>query len=186
MKSLRFLLILAIAARLVSVPGSAYAGGRGGMGHGGVAGSHPSIFLSSPSIAVSQPFVAPPFFAARSFFVPHQVLRSRFLGSAFLASPFFASPFRVPHGRGQFFGWGGWGAAEVPTGPQEVVTVPMFVEPPPKEAPVPDPKFVFPPAPTASHSTGSTTVIVQRGSQIEVQSFPAVAPSSAARVERRE
>src|SRR5262245_39431575 len=115
MKSLRLLLTPAIAALLISVPGCAYAGGRGGMGHGGVAGSHPSISLSSPSIAISQRVVAPPFFA------PHQLIRSPLFGSAFFASPFFALPFRGPHGRGQFFGWGGWGAAEVPTNPQEVV-----------------------------------------------------------------
>ena len=166
MKLLRLLLTPSIAALLITVPGSAFAGGRGGggMGHGGVAGAHPSIFLSSPFISVSPRFVVPPFFA------PHQ-----------LRSPFIASPFRFPHrfDRGQFFGWGGWGAAEIPTASQEVVIVPTFAEPPPKEAPVPDPKFVFPPAPSAAHSTGSTTVIVQRGSQIEVQSFPAVAPSSA-------
>jgi hypothetical protein len=38
---------------------------------------------------------------------------------------------------------------------------------------VPDPKFVSPPTPSAPSQPGSHTVIVQRGSQIEVQSFPA-------------
>jgi hypothetical protein len=45
------------------------------------------------------------------------------------------------------------------------------VVPPP--APVLDPKFVSPPTQSAPSQPGSHTVIVQRGSQIEVQSFPA-------------
>jgi hypothetical protein len=43
---------------------------------------------------------------------------------------------------------------------------------PPSQPPVADPKFVFPPAPSAGEPAGSHTVIVQRGSRIEVQSFP--------------
>jgi hypothetical protein len=53
----------------------------------------------------------------------------------------------------------------------DVAVLPQFAEPVPSEAPVPDPKFVFPPTPSASSLTGSHTVIVRRGSQIEVQSF---------------
>jgi hypothetical protein len=57
--------------------------------------------------------------------------------------------------------------------PDDVAVLPQFAEPVPSEAPVPDPKFVFPPTPSASSpTTGSHTGIVQRGSQIEVQSFP--------------
>ncbi len=70
-----------------------------------------------------------------------------------------------------FFAWGsgvGW------VDPDEVAVIPQFPEPVPSEAPVPNPKFVFPPTPSASSPAGSHTVIVQRGSQIEVQSFPTV------------
>jgi hypothetical protein len=55
--------------------------------------------------------------------------------------------------------------------------VPVFVQQQvqvPSEAPVPDPQFVFPlptPTPSASSTSGLHTVIVQRGSKIEVQSF---------------
>jgi len=90
-------------------------------------------------------------------------------------SPGMRSQFRAPHGfvREPFIAWGPWGGW---VEPDEVVMVPQFVpqfaDPAPSEAPVPDPKFVFPPTPSASSPAGSHTVIVQRGSQIEVQSFP--------------
>src|SRR5262245_47904038 len=57
--------------------------------------------------------------------------------------------------------------------PPQVVVVPMLVPQVPSEVPVPDPKFVSPPTQSAPSQPGSHTVIVQRGSQIEVQSFPA-------------
>ena len=59
--------------------------------------------------------------------------------------------------------------------PPQVVVVPMLVPQVSSEvpAPVPDPKFVSPPTQSAPSQPGSHTVIVQRGSQIEVQSFPA-------------
>jgi hypothetical protein len=60
--------------------------------------------------------------------------------------------------------------AVVPEGPAETA-VPVIAPPP--EPPLADPKFVFPPTPSAPELTGSHTVIVQRGSKIEVQSFPA-------------
>jgi hypothetical protein len=69
------------------------------------------------------------------------------------------------------------GSGAVYMAPPQVVVVPMLVQqvssvvPPP--APVPDPKFVSPPTQSAPSQPGSHTVIVQRGSQIEVQSFPA-------------
>jgi hypothetical protein len=61
----------------------------------------------------------------------------------------------------------------VPEDPAEV-PVPVIVQSaPPPEPPAPDPKFVFPPTPSAPEPPGTPTVIVQRGSKIEVQSFPA-------------
>src|SRR5215475_1430015 len=73
------------------------------------------------------------------------------------------------------------GTAVIPWEPNDIVVpmvppdVPVFVRnvpPPPPEAPVPDAKFVLPPAPSGPEAAGSRTVIVQRGSKIEVQSFP--------------
>ena len=90
-------------------------------------------------------------------------------------SPGMRSQFRAPHGFvwQPFTAWGPWGGW---VESDEVVMVPQFVaqfvDSAPSEAPVPDPKFVFPPTPSASNPAGSHTVIVQRGSQIEVQSFP--------------
>jgi hypothetical protein len=61
----------------------------------------------------------------------------------------------------------------VPEGPAEV-PVPVVVQTPRlPEPPVADPKFVFPPAPRAPDPPGAQTIIVQRGSTIEVLSFPA-------------
>jgi hypothetical protein len=54
-----------------------------------------------------------------------------------------------------------------------VVVIPQVPAPLPVAAPPADPKFVYPPAPSSPSPAGSHTVIVQRGSQIEVQSFPA-------------
>jgi hypothetical protein len=71
--------------------------------------------------------------------------------------------------RRPFFAWGPWGGW---TEPDEAVVVPQFAVAVPSETPVPDPKFVFPPTPSTSVQAGTQTVIVQRGSQIEVQSFP--------------
>src|SRR5881397_337591 len=72
-----------------------------------------------------------------------------------------SSLFRVPRGfvRHPFFAVGPGG---VWVGPPEVVVVPVFV---------PDPKFVVPSTQSAPSTSGSHTVIVQRGSKIEVQSF---------------
>jgi hypothetical protein len=67
-----------------------------------------------------------------------------------------------------------WGSSVVWVTPPQVLVVPVFVQQQvqvPNEAPVPDPKFVFPPTPSASSTSGPRTVIVQRGSKIEVQSF---------------
>lgn len=47
---------------------------------------------------------------------------------------------------------------------------PVIASPP--EPPVAPAKFVMPPTPSASPLTGAHTVIIQRGSNIEVQSFP--------------
>jgi hypothetical protein len=57
--------------------------------------------------------------------------------------------------------------------PEEVVVIPQFVAASPVAEPPKDPKFVFPPTPSSPSPDGLHTVIVQRGSQIEVQSFPA-------------
>ena len=88
-----------------------------------------------------------------------------------------AAPFRF-HNRSVWYppiygGYGGYG--DVYAAPPQVVVVPMLVPQGPSEAPVPvpDPKFVSPPTQTAPSQPGTHTVIVQRGSQIEVQSFPA-------------
>jgi hypothetical protein len=60
--------------------------------------------------------------------------------------------------------------AVVPDGPPEI---PVIIAPPP-EPPVANPKFVFSPTPGAPEpKLIPYTVIVQRGSKIEVQSFPA-------------
>jgi hypothetical protein len=74
-----------------------------------------------------------------------------------------------------------FGGAAIPWEPYEVIVrevpvdVPVVVRnPPPSEPPVADPKFVFPPGPSAPESAGSRTVIIQRGSSIEAQSFPSV------------
>ena len=83
------------------------------------------------------------------------------------------SHFGIPRGgfvRPPFF----VGPGVVWVGPPEVVVVPVFVQPVRSEVPVPvpDPKFVVPSTQSAPSTSGSHTVIVQRGSKIEVQSFP--------------
>jgi len=84
-----------------------------------------------------------------------------------------SSLFRVPRGfvRHPFFAVG---RGVLWVGPPEVVVAPVFVQPVRSEVPVPvpDPKFVDPPTQSAPSTPGSHTVIVQRGSTIEVQSFP--------------
>jgi len=66
-----------------------------------------------------------------------------------------------------------WGTGIDSTEPEQVVVVPQFATTSTIVAPTPGPKFVFPPTPSSPSPAGSHTVIVQRGSQIEVQSFPA-------------
>lgn len=72
-----------------------------------------------------------------------------------------------------------WGSSVVWVAPPQVLVVPVFVQQQvqvpseaPVPAPVPDPKFVSPPTQSAPSTSGAHTVIVQRGSKIEVQSFP--------------
>jgi hypothetical protein len=72
-----------------------------------------------------------------------------------------------------------WGSSVVWVAPPQVLVVPVFVQQQvqvpseaPVPAPVPDPKFVSPPTQSAPSTSGPHTVIVQRGSKIEVQSFP--------------
>jgi hypothetical protein len=146
---------------LVIPPAPIFAGGHGGGGHGmqGVHGFHGlhghGVIVVGPLapriIFVSSPFGSPPFVS------PHHGMRSRVrLPHRFVGQP--------------FFGWGPGGWVD----PDEVAVIPQFADPDPvpSEAPVPDPKFVSPPPPSASSPPGSHTVIVQRGSKIEVQSFP--------------
>jgi hypothetical protein len=105
---------------------------------------------------------------AGRFRVPGTVVASPLLG--------VSSPSRVPFG--SFVRSSLWGSGVVWVATPQVVVVPVFVQQQvqvPSEAPVPDPKFVFPlppPTPSASSTSGPHTVIVQRGSKIEVQSFP--------------
>jgi len=167
-----------LAVTLLVVPASpSYAQGHGGghgfQGHtvshgGGFHGGfhgHPAfrshgVIVVGSSGAPSIIFVSPHFFGSPRFVSTQRGMPSRF---------------RAPHGfvRQPFFAWGPWGGG---VAPDEVVMVPQFVpqlvDPVPSEAPVPDPKFVFPPTPSAPSPAGTHTVIVQRGSQIEVQSFP--------------
>ena len=135
-------LTLTIAVLLTSIPCSGYAGGPAGAGGMGHAGG---------------------------FRVPGTVFASPLLG--------VSSPFRVPFG--SFVRSSLWGSSVVwVAATPQVVVVPVFVQQQvqiPSEAPVPDPQFVFPvptPTPSASSTAGLHTVIVQRGSKIEVQSFP--------------
>jgi hypothetical protein len=97
---------------------------------------------------------------------------------------FFASPpalsmspaFRF-HNRSVWYPSIPQGSGAVVMAPPQVLVVPMVVQPVSREipapVPVPDPKFISPPTQSAPSQPGSHTVIVQRGSQIEVQSFPA-------------
>jgi hypothetical protein len=134
---------VAITALVVSTPAAAQAGGRLGMGHG------PGQGFRGPSDSVSAFPMSPR---------PHR---------------------RFDRGRGRFGAFGG--TAVIPWEPNDIVVPvvpgdpPVFVRnaPPAPEAPVPDAKFVLPPAPGAPEPDGSRQVIVQRGSKIEVQSFPA-------------
>jgi hypothetical protein len=104
---------------------------------------------------------------AGGFRVPGTISASPLLG--------VSSPFRVPFG--SFVRSSLWGSSVVWVATPQVVVVPVFVQQQvqiPSEAPVPDPQFVFPvptPTPSASSTSGLHTVIVQRGSKIEVQSF---------------
>jgi hypothetical protein len=154
-----------VALVLLGIPSAPiFAGGHegGGQGGGGVHGFHGRHGFRGHGVIVGGPlapriiFLSSPF-GSPHFVSPHHGMRSRV---------------RVPHGfvRHPFFGWGpggGW------VDPDEVVVIPPFAdpEPVPSEAPVPDPKFVSPPPPSAASPPGSHTVIVQRGSRIEVQSF---------------
>jgi hypothetical protein len=155
-----FLLVPASPTRAMGHGGGhgfhGHAVSHGGGFHGGFHG-HPGFH--SHGVIVVSPFGASSIISVSPHFVStHQGMRSRV---------------RVPHGfvRRPFFGWGpggGW------VDPDEVVVIPQVADadPVPSEAPVPDPKFMSPPTPSPSSPPGAHTVIVQRGSKIEVQSFP--------------
>jgi len=92
-----------------------------------------------------------------------------------------AHGFRGHHGfrgghhflRQPFFAWGTLDWMD----PDIVVVIPQIASALPSAAPIAappaDPKFLFPPTPRSPSPAESHTVVVQRGSQIEVQSFPA-------------
>ena len=140
---MRFLVTLVTAGLLMSIPCRGDAGGPAANGFG----MGKAGFRQPNSFFVSRP------------------------------GPGVSAPFRF-HNRSVWYpsiygGYGGYG--DVYAAPPQVVVVPMLVPQGPSEAPVPvpDPKFVSPPTQTAPSQPGTHTVIVQRGSQIEVQSFPA-------------
>lgn len=142
-------LALTIAALVVSSPGVSHAGGLGlGRGHS----------FPEPSGSIST--------------FPMSPRRDR----RFDRNPFAemaAIPW-YPFGGTAVIPWDPYESAPsevVPEGPAEM-PVSVIVAPPP-EPPVADPKSVFSPTPSAPELTGTHIVIVQRGSKIEVQSFPA-------------
>lgn len=99
--------------------------------------------------------------------------------NSFFISPSVLSmspPFRF-HNRSVWFPSIPQGSGAVLMAPPQVLMVPMVIQQVSREAPAPapapDPKFISPPTQNAPSQPGSHTVIVQRGSQIEVQSFPA-------------
>src|SRR6516225_494816 len=93
--------------------------------------SHGVIVVGPSGAAII--FVSPHFFVSPRFVSTQGGMRSRF---------------RAPHSFAPqpFFAWGPWGGG---VEPDEVLMVPQFVpqfvDPAPSKAPVPDPKFVFPP-----------------------------------------
>jgi hypothetical protein len=86
-----------------------------------------------------------------------------------------SSPFRFPN-RSVWHPLIYVGSGVVWMVPPQVIVVPMLVPQVASEvpAPVPQPKFVSPPPESAPSTSRSHTIIMQHGSQIEVQSFPAV------------
>ena len=99
--------------------------------------------------------------------------------NSFFVSPpalSMSPPFRFPN-RSLWYPSIPAGSGAVYMVPPQVLVVPMLVQSvssaPPAPVAVPDPKFISPPTQGAPSPPGSRTVIVQRGSQIEVQSFPA-------------
>jgi hypothetical protein len=141
-------LALTVAALVVSSPGVSHADGKGiGRGHS----------FREPSRSIST--------------FPMSPRRDR----RFDRSPFAAMavvPW-YPYGGTAVIPWDPYESAPdavVPEGPAGIAA-PVIVAPPP-EPPVPAPKFVFPPTPSAPEGTSTHTVIVQRGSKIEIQSFP--------------
>jgi hypothetical protein len=120
------------------------AGGHSFSGHQGLRGRN--VIVAGPSRSPSILFVS-----------PHHGMRFPFRdGHGFVRQPFLA-----------------WGPGVDWVDPEEVVVIRQVQFAAPLiSAPVPDPKFVFPPTPSSASPAGSHTVIVQRGSRIEVLSFP--------------
>jgi hypothetical protein len=178
--SMRYLrLTLIIGALALTTPCAGEAHGRAGMSHGGGHGS--------PHV-VDVP---------RHFSV-HVPLRVPHAGTPLVTSPVRPFTARVPRGVGPF------GAGLVDPFP-ESADIPFAVSPPltdiaipevpaPSElpatrqaappvrraVPVADSKIVFPPPPMPPGPPCSHTVVIYRGSQAEVQSFP-ISPCPAAK-----
>jgi len=144
MKKFLVVVVSVFTIATASSPDARAGGGHSFNGHHGLRGHH--VVVAGPSRSPSVLLVS-----------PHHGMRF---------------PFRDGHGVvGQpFLGWG----PGVDSGdPEEVVVIPQVQFAAPSiSAPVPDPKFLFPPTPSSASPAGSHTVIVQRGSRIEVLSFP--------------
>ena len=134
--------LLISAGALLAVPPVASAGGRIMTGRGGG--------VRGPS---APPITAPPGFGGR-----HRFTRHPFVGG-FTRHPFVGGVVTND---------------DVVEVVREVpVAVPVVVrESPPPVPPIGDPKFVFPPQASPSGEASSHTVVIQRGSNVEVQSFP--------------
>jgi hypothetical protein len=134
------------------------AGGHNFSGNHGVRGRN--VIAAGPARSPSILFVSP----HNGFVSPHHGMRIPFRdGQGAVRRPFFA-----------------WGPGVDWEGPEQVVVIPQVQLAAPSTSvpvstPVPDPKFLYPPTPSAASPAGSHTVIVQRGPQIEVLTFP-IAP----------
>ena len=86
------------------------------------------------------------------------------------ARPSFSAPRRFAGRPFVPFVAGPRDAYEVPD--DDVIVLQPVPSAPPVERPVAEPKFLSPPAPAAPGSAGARAVVIQRGSKIEIQSFP--------------
>jgi hypothetical protein len=144
---MRKFLVVVLNVLMIATVSPRYARGAGGHsfnGHDGFRGHN--VIVGGPPRSLSLIVMSP--HHGRQF-----PLRD---GHGFLQQPFFAS--------GPGVDW---------MDQEQVVVIPQLqFAAPLSSASAPDPKFVFPPTPSSPSPAGSHTVIVQRGSHIEVQSFP--------------